>query len=162
MEFTKWVDSQSKGVKILIFFPIWGWIFGFLYRLFAFIETKETAVLLGAILFLFAPTGMILEIVDIIFIILEDKLKVLVPGGENFGIKGTVNFDSEQNTETKDEVKPDYQEVKEEKNENTEETKWIKSKNTKIKIKRNSSSSKDDDKEFKELLLMDEILDDDK
>lgn len=119
MEFTKWIDSQSKGVKILIFFPIWGWIFGFLYRLFAFLETKEAAALIGAILFLIPVTGFILQIVDIIFIIIEDKLKVLVPGGENFGINSKVNFDS-SSTENKDEVKADYTEVKSEEDKKAE------------------------------------------
>ena len=116
MEFTRWIDKQSKALKILIFFPIWGWIFGFLYRLFAFLETKETAVLLGAILFFIPVTGFILEIVDIIFIIIEGNLKILVPGGENFGINSKVNFDSTEEKKD-DEVKADYTEVKEEKSE---------------------------------------------
>ena len=101
MEFTKWVDEQSKAVKILLFFPIWGWIFGFIYRILKFVETSETATLIGAILFIIPFTGFILEIVDFVFIIIEGNLKVLVPGGENFGINGTVN------TETKDEEKKD-------------------------------------------------------
>ena len=118
MEFTRWIDKQSKALKILIFFPLWGWIFGFLYRLFAFLETKETAALIGAILFLIPVTGFILQIVDFIFIITEDKLKVLVPGGENFGINSKVNFDS-TSTENKDEVKADYSEVNEDKKEDS-------------------------------------------
>jgi len=101
MEFTKWVDEQSKGVKILLFFPIWGWIFGFIYRLLKFVETSETATLIGAILFIIPFTGFILEIVDFVFIILEGNVKILVPGGENFGINGTIN------TESKDEEKKD-------------------------------------------------------
>ena len=121
MEFTNWIDKQSRALKILIFFPIWGWIFGFLYRLFAFLETKETAVLIGAILFVIPVTGFVLQIIDFIFIIIEGKLKVLVPGGENFGINGKVNFESES-TEKKDEVKADYTEVKSDE-EKTEETK---------------------------------------
>jgi len=116
MEFTKWVDEQSKGVKILLFFPIWGWIFGFLYRLFKFIETSETATLIGMILFIIPFTGFILSIVDIVFIVTEDKIKVLVPGGENFGINGKVSSDN--NNETKaDDTKADT-EKNEEKKEN--------------------------------------------
>ena len=42
------------------------------------------------------------------------NIKVLVAGGENFGINGKVN--SNDNKED-NEVKPDYQEVKEEKEE---------------------------------------------
>ena len=79
MEFTKWIDSQSKGVKILIFFPIWGWIFGFLYRLFLFIsDTSKVINLIGAILFLLGPIGFVLEIIDFIFIILNGKPTFLV------------------------------------------------------------------------------------
>ncbi len=102
MGFTKWVDEQSKAIKILLFFPIWGWIFGFLYRLFKFIETSEIATLIGMILFLIPITGFILSIVDLVFIITEDKVKVLVPGGENFGINGKVSSEDE---EKKDETK---------------------------------------------------------
>ena len=116
MEFTKWVDEQTKGVKILLFFPIWGWIFGFLYRLFKFIETNETATLIGAILFIIPFTGFILEIVDFVFIITEDNLKILVPGGENFGINGTISSDEKKEDEAKDQKDA---EVKEEKTEDT-------------------------------------------
>ena len=96
MGFTKWVDEQTKAVKILLFIPFWGWIVGFLYRLFKFVETNEIATLIGAILFFIPFTGFILSIVDLVFIITEDKIKVLVPGGENFGINGTIS--SENNT----------------------------------------------------------------
>lgn len=113
MGFTKWVDEQSKAVKILLFFPIWGWIFGFLYRLFKFIETSDTATLIGMILFIIPFTGFILSIVDLVFIITEDKIKVLVVGGENFGITGTVSTE-----EKKDDTKAE--EVKEEKTEETD------------------------------------------
>ena len=119
MGFTKWVDEQSTAVKVLLFFPIWGWIFGFLYRIFKFIETEETATLIGAILFIIPFTGFILEIVDFIFIIMEGKLKLFVPGGENFGINGTVS-DQQAKEETKDDaVDAEVTEVKEEKAEDT-------------------------------------------
>ena len=101
MGFPEWVDNQSKGVKILLFIPFWGWIIGFLYRLFKFIETKETATLIGMILFVIPFTGFILSIVDLVFIITEDKIKLFVPGGENFGINGKVSSD-EENTDSKD------------------------------------------------------------
>ena len=119
MGFTKWVDEQSTAVKALLFFPIWGWIFGFLYRIFKFIETEETATLIGAILFIIPFTGFILEIVDFIFIIMEGKVKLLVPGGENFGINGKVT-DQQPKEETKDDaVDAEVTEVKEEKAEDT-------------------------------------------
>ena len=121
MGFTKWVDEQSKAVKILLFFPIWGWIFGFLYRLFKFIETSDTATLIGMILFIIPFTGFILSIVDLVFIITEGKVKVLVVGGENFGISGTVSSTEETKEETKaedtkndDAIDAEATEVKEE------------------------------------------------
>ena len=111
MGFTKWVDEQSTAVKALLFFPIWGWIFGFLYRIFKFIETEETATLIGAILFIIPFTGFILEIVDFIFIIMEGKV--------NFGINGKVT-DQQPKEETKDDaVDAEVTEVKEEKAEDT-------------------------------------------
>lgn len=109
MGFPKWVDEQSKGMKILLFIPIWGWVIGFLYRLFKFIETKETATLIGMILFVIPFTGFILSIVDLVFIITEDKIKLFVPGGENFGINGNVSGDEE----TKDDSKDDKEEKSE-------------------------------------------------
>lgn len=119
MGFTKWVDEQSTAVKILLFFPIWGWIFGFLYRLFKFIETEETATLIGAILFIIPFTGFILEIIDFIFIIMEGNVKLFVPGGENFGINGKVS-DQQEKAETKDDaVDAEVTDVKEEKAEDT-------------------------------------------
>ncbi len=119
MGFTKWVDEQSKAIKILLFFPIWGWIFGFLYRLFKFIETEETATLIGAILFIIPFTGFILEIVDFIFIIMVGNVKLFVPGGENFGINGKVS-DQQEKAENKDDaVDAEVTEVKEEKAEDT-------------------------------------------
>ena len=96
MEFTKWVDKQSKAVKILLFIPFWGWIVGFIYRILKFVETNETATLIGAILFLIPFTGFILSIVDLVFIISENKLGVLVPGGENFGINGKVSSEEKE------------------------------------------------------------------
>ena len=124
MGFTKWVDEQSKAVKILLFFPIWGWIFGFLYRLFKFIETSDTATLIGMILFIIPFTGFILSIVDLVFIITEGKVKVLVVGGENFGISGTVSSNEEtkaEDTKKDDAINAEVEEVKEENTESKAE-----------------------------------------
>lgn len=119
MGFPKWVDEQSKGLKILLFIPIWGWIIGFLYRLFKFIETKDTATLVGMILFVIPFTGFILSIVDLVTIITDDKIKLFIPGGENFGISGKVTSDEETKEETKEEPKEEAktEETKEEKKE---------------------------------------------
>lgn len=93
MGFTKWVDEQSKGMKILLFIPFWGWVIGALYRLFKFIETKETASLVGAILNIIGIIGFFISIVDLVHIVSSGTIKLFVPGGESFGIKGTVNSD---------------------------------------------------------------------
>ena len=79
MEFVKWVDGQGLLIKLLLFFPIWGWIFGFLYRLFKFLaDTKKTINLIGAILFVLGPIGALLELVDFVLIILRGKPTLLV------------------------------------------------------------------------------------
>jgi len=79
MGFINWIDGLSKGMKILVFFPIWGWVFGFLYRLFKFInDTSKTIDLIGAILFVIPFTGFILEIVDFVMVIVNDKPIILV------------------------------------------------------------------------------------
>ena len=79
MGFINWIDGLSKGMKILVFFPLWGWVFGFLYRLFKFInDTSKTIDLIGAILFLIPLTGFVLEIVDFVMVIVNDKPSILV------------------------------------------------------------------------------------
>ena len=79
MGFAKWIDEQSLLVKVLLFFPIWGWVFGFLYRLFKFIgDTSKVINLVGAILFLLGPIGFVLEIIDFIFIFLNGKPTFIV------------------------------------------------------------------------------------
>lgn len=79
MGFVNWIDNQSLLVKILLFFPMWGWVFGFLYRLFKFIaDTNKVINLVGAILFLVPPIGFVLEIIDFIFIFLNGKPTFIV------------------------------------------------------------------------------------
>ena len=112
MGFTKWFDEQSKGIKILLMIPFWGWIFGALYRIFKFVETKETANMIGFILFVIPFIGFFLSIVDLVTIISEGKISVLVSGGNNFGITGKVTSDD---NEAKEEKAEPTEEVKEEK-----------------------------------------------
>ena len=79
MGFINWIDGLSKGTKILVFFPIWGWVFGFLYRLFKFInDTSKVINLIGAILFVLGPLGFVLEIIDFVFIFVNEKPTFLV------------------------------------------------------------------------------------
>lgn len=107
MGYIKWFDGQSKGIKALLLIPFWGWAIGALYRLFKFIETKETASLVGAILGV--VIGFIISIIDLVHVLTSGTIKLFVPGGNNFGIKGTVTSDD------------NAEEAKEEKTEATEE-----------------------------------------
>ena len=115
MGFTKWFDEQSKGIKILLMIPFWGWIFGALYRIFKFVETKETANMIGFILFVIPFIGFFLSIVDLVTIISEGKISILVSGGNNFGITGKVTSDDNEAKEEKAEEAEPTEEVKEEK-----------------------------------------------
>lgn len=123
MGFYQWFDKQDKAVKILLLIPFWGWIFSFLYRLDKFIENKDVASLIGWILALLI--GFIVAIIDLVTVILEDKILFLVSGGENFGINGTVdsnNENKEEKTDAKDNVvDAEVTEVKEESEEKKDE-----------------------------------------
>lgn len=114
MGFTKWVNEQSKAVKIILFIPFWGWIFGFLYRLFEFIEHKETSSLVGFILNVVPLIGFVMAIIDFVFIIAEGKLKFFVLGGENFGIEGKVGS-TENNDSTESKAEDEKEEATESK-----------------------------------------------
>ena len=79
MGFVNWIDGQSKGMKILLFFPIWGWIFAVLYRIFKFVnDTTKTINLVGAILFIIPFLGWVLEIVEFVLVIINDKPSLFV------------------------------------------------------------------------------------
>ena len=112
--FYKWFDKQDLIVKVVLLIPIWGWLISFLYRLDKFLEHKDVASLLGMILAIFTPTGFFISVIDLITVLAYGKIMVLVAGGENFGINGKVNANDNKED---NEVKPDYQEVKEEKEE---------------------------------------------
>ncbi len=83
MGFAKWFDSQDKVIKILLMIPFIGWAIGAVYRVFKFIETKDTATLVGAILDIIFVTGFILSIIDFVTVIMDGKLKVLVPAEDS-------------------------------------------------------------------------------
>ena len=83
MGFAKWFDSQDKVIKILLMIPFIGWAIGAVYRVFKFIETKDTATLVGAILDVIFVTGFILSIIDFVTVIMDGKLKVLVPAEDS-------------------------------------------------------------------------------
>lgn len=66
--YVAWINGQSWLVKLILFFPIWGWIFGGIYRLF---EMKNVIDLVFAILW-FVFNG-IAGIIDFVSVILFKK-----------------------------------------------------------------------------------------
>ena len=38
---TKWFDSLSKEIKVILLIPIWGWVFSALYRIFYYVEKEK-------------------------------------------------------------------------------------------------------------------------
>ncbi len=79
MGFVNWIDGQSKLVKILLFIPIWGWVLGFLYRLFKFInDTSKTINLIGCILFIVPFIGWVFGIIEFILVIINGKPSLVV------------------------------------------------------------------------------------
>lgn len=77
MGFAKWLDEQSKIVKILLFIPFWGWAVGAVYRVFKFIESKETTTLVGAILDIIACIGFFISIIDFVFVLIGKEELIL-------------------------------------------------------------------------------------
>jgi len=111
MGFYQWFDKQDKALKIVLLIPFWGWIFSFLYRLDKFLENRDIASLLGWILSIIPATGFFVALIDLVTVITDDKIKILVAGGENFGINGTVDsFNEEKKEETKEENKEETKE----------------------------------------------------
>lgn len=102
MGFAKWFDEQDKLIKILLMIPFWGWAVGAVYRVFKYIETKDTATLIGAILDVIPFTDLIMAIIDFVTVIINGKLTVLVAGGENFGIGESEKKSDSVDAEVKD------------------------------------------------------------
>ena len=74
----KWFDKQSKAVRVVLLFPIWGWIFAGLYRIFKYLNgSKNTVTLVAGVLFIVPVIGFVGSIVDIITTISDDKISVL-------------------------------------------------------------------------------------
>ena len=102
MGFAKWFDEQDKIIKILLMIPFWGYVIGIIYRIFKYIETKDTATLVGAILGVIPFINFVLAIIDFVTVIVNGKLTVLVPDGENFGINGNDKKSDSVDAEVKD------------------------------------------------------------
>ena len=68
----KWLDSQSKLIKILLFIPFWGGLVGIVYRIFKYIDSKETSTLVCAIVGLIL--GFFISIIDLVCVITKGEV----------------------------------------------------------------------------------------
>ena len=75
MTFDKWFNSQSTLVKvILIVLPLVGWIVELLVRLSVMLKTQKPEHIIVFLLFVFIGWGLILEIIDIIYMCMTGHL----------------------------------------------------------------------------------------
>lgn len=71
----KWFYSQNRLLQcIVLILPVIGWIFELIIRWSSFLETKSLWNLIWAILFTFVGWGVVLEILDIIWLCLVGHL----------------------------------------------------------------------------------------
>ena len=76
MTFDKWLEKQDKLIKvILLLIPFVGWVCEILVRLSAVLRKASSTNLLGLVLYIFF--GWVLQFVDLIFEILNDKMVLL-------------------------------------------------------------------------------------
>lgn len=75
-------DKWNKWLKLLALFPIWGWITSCLYRIFAFVKSKDAPTLvLGILCFVIsAPVGFVVAIIDFVTVAMTDKITVVCKG----------------------------------------------------------------------------------
>ena len=75
MTFDKWFNSQTTLVKvILIILPLVGWIVELLVRLSIMLKTQKPEHIIVFLLFVFIGWGLILEIIDIIYMCMTGHL----------------------------------------------------------------------------------------
>ena len=74
MTFDKWFKEQTTLVRIiLLIIPFVGWVVEVLVRLSAFLRKNSNVNLLGLLLYAILGLPLILEIIDIIFILGDEK-----------------------------------------------------------------------------------------
>ncbi len=66
-------DSLPKIARIIIQI-VFGWIVGGLYRIFRYLETKNTATLVVGLLGLIPPVDLALWIIDLVQTVTNDKI----------------------------------------------------------------------------------------
>ena len=73
----KWFENLSKFLRIILFIPIWGWVFSALNRIFKYVNKKNVVTLVVGILCIIPIIGFVLSIVDLVTTITSDKIAVL-------------------------------------------------------------------------------------
>ncbi len=75
MKFDKWFHKQSRLVQfILLLIPGVNWIMELLVRLSVYLRTKDTVDLVVAILAIIPFTGVIIGYVDLVWVLLFNRL----------------------------------------------------------------------------------------
>lgn len=71
----KWINSQSKIIKIILFIPIYGFVFSALYCISSYLTFKKDITTLIVGICLFIPfIGFFFAITDLIKISLNEKI----------------------------------------------------------------------------------------
>ena len=64
--YVAWVNKQSWLTKLILFFPMWGWLFGAIYRLFSFKSIVGVVVTILWFVGGFFGIGAIIDFVSVI------------------------------------------------------------------------------------------------
>ena len=74
----KWFNNLNKITRLILLFPIWGWIFAGVYRISKYLGGKRNVVtLVFGILFIVPFIGFFGSIIDMITTFSEDKIVFL-------------------------------------------------------------------------------------
>lgn len=74
----KWFEELNQVVRIILFIPIWGWVFSALNRIFKYVDNKKNVVtLVAGILCIIPIVGFVLSVVDLVTTILNNRIEVL-------------------------------------------------------------------------------------
>lgn len=78
MTFDKWFEKQSLLVKVvLLIIPFVGWVVEILVRLSALLRKSSTVNILGLLIYVVFGLPIILEVLDIIWVVLNGQLFLL-------------------------------------------------------------------------------------
>lgn len=70
-------DKWPKAARIVCLIPFWGWVCSGLYRIFAFVKSKDVLTLvLGILSLVTVVVGFIVSIIDIVTVIKSGRIHV--------------------------------------------------------------------------------------